>query len=106
MRKKIERTEIDTKIWVPEASRFGNLLEFNGIKYAIFGAGALAVQNVTIRPTIDIDFVVDDYDKAISLLKEQPELSSKDLEKERDGIPVADFYFKSGITVQIWDNNM
>jgi len=106
MKKKIERTEIDTKIWVPEASRFGNLLESNGIKYAIFGAGALAVQNVTIRPTIDIDFVVDDYNKAISLLKEQPELSSKNLEKERDGIPVADFYFKSGITVQIWDNNM
>jgi len=106
MKKKIKRTEIDTKIWVPEASRFGNLLESNGIKYAIFGAGALAVQNVTIRPTIDIDFVVDDYNKAISLLKEQPELSSKNLEKERDGIPVADFYFKSGITVQIWDNNM
>lgn len=106
MKKKIERTEIDTKIWVPEASRFGNLLEYNGIKYAIFGAGALAVQNVMIRPTIDIDFVVDDYDKAISLLKEQTELDSKILEKERDGIPVADFYFKSGITVQIWDNNM
>ena len=106
MKKKIERTEIDTKIWMPEASYFGNLLESNGIKYAIFGAGALAVQNVMIRPTIDIDFVVDDYDKAISLLKEQPELSSKNLENERDGITVADFNFKSGITVQIWDNNM
>jgi len=106
MRKKIERTEIDTKIWMPEASHFGKILESNGIIYAIFGAGALAVQNVMIRSTIDIDFVVRDYDKAISIMKEQPELAYIDLKKERDGIPVADFYFKSGITIQIWDNNM
>ena len=44
------RTEIDPKIWIPEASRFGNILESNGIKYAIFGAGALAIQNVMVRP--------------------------------------------------------
>lgn len=106
MKKKIERTEIDTKIWIPEASHFGNLLESNEIKYAIFGAGALAVQNVMVRPTIDIDFVVDDYDKVISVMGEQPNLASSNLEKERDGIQVADFYFKSGITIQIWDNNM
>lgn len=106
MKKKIERTEIDTKVWMPEASYFGNLLESNGIKYAIFGAGALAVQNVMIRPTIDIDFVVNDYEKAITVISEQPNLSSSNLEKERDGIQVADFYFKSGITIQIWDNNM
>lgn len=106
MKEKIERTEIDTKIWIPEASHFGNILESNGIKYAIFGAGALAVQNVMIRPTIDIDFVVNDYEKAITVMSEQPNLSSSNLEKERDGIQVADFYFKSGITIQIWDNNM
>ena len=106
MKEKITRTEIDTSVWLPEASRFGNILESNEIKYAIFGAGALAVQGVMIRPTIDIDFVVDDYDKAVSIMLEQPELDSKNLEKERDGIQVADFYFKSGITIQIWDNNM
>jgi hypothetical protein len=106
MKKKIERTEIDTKIWIPEASYFGNLLESNEIKYAIFGAGALAVQNIMVRPTIDIDFVVDDYGKAISVMREQPNLDSSNLKKERDGIQVADFYFKSGITIQIWDNNM
>ncbi len=106
MKAKIERTEIDTKIWMPEVSRFANILESNGIKYAIFGAGALAVQNVMIRPTIDIDFVVEDYDSAISVMREQPNLKSSNLEKERDGIQVADFYFQSGITIQIWDNNM
>ncbi len=106
MKEKISRVEINTEIWLPEASRFGNLLGSNNIKYAIFGAGTLAVHNVMIRPTIDIDFVVNDYEKAVTLLKEQSELASTDLQKERDGIQVADFYFKSGITVQIWDDNM
>lgn len=106
MKKKIEHTEIDTKIWIPEASRFGGILYSNGIKYAIFGAGALAVQNVMIRPTIDIDFVVENYDKAVSIMREQPNLKSANLQKERDRIQVADFYFQSGITIQIWDNNM
>lgn len=106
MERKITRTEIDTTVWLPEASRFGNILESNEVKYAIFGAGALAVQDVMIRPTIDIDFVVEDYDKAVSIMLEQPELESKDLTKEKDGIQVADFCFKSGITIQIWDNNM
>ncbi len=39
-------------------------------------------------------------------MEEQPNLKSSNLEKERDGIQAADFYFKSGITIQIWDNNM
>lgn len=106
MKRKIDRVEVNAEIWLPEASHFGNLLGANGIKYAIFGAGALAVQNVMIRPTIDIDFVVNDYEKAISILREQPELNSSKLQKERDSIQVADFYFKSGITIQIWDDNM
>ncbi len=101
-----KRLEITPDRWLPEASRFGNLLESNDIRYAIFGAGALAVHDVLVRPTIDIDFVVDDYEKAISIIKEQSELESSNLEKERDGIQVADFNFKSGVTVQIWDNNM
>jgi hypothetical protein len=82
------------------------VFESGNINYAIFGAGALAVHNVMVRPTIDIDFVVNDYEKAINLLKQQPNIDSSNLEKERDGIQVADFYFKSGITVQIWDNNL
>jgi len=106
MKRKISRVEANAETWLPEASHFGNLLGNNGIKYAIFGAGALAVQNVMIRPTIDIDFVVNDYEKAIAILREQPELNSSNLQKERDGIQVADFYFKSGITIQIWDDNM
>jgi len=106
MKEKIERTEIDTKIWILEASRFAGILESGGIKYAILGAGALAVQNVMIRPTIDIDFVVEDYDGAVSVMRGQPNLKSSNLVKERDGIQVADFYFQSGITIQIWNNNM
>lgn len=102
----IHRVEIQPRIWLPEAYRFGSLLESNGVKYAIFGAGALAVHNVMVRPTIDIDFVVDDYKKAINILKRQPNLASSNLEKEKDGIQVADFYFSSGVTVQIWDNNL
>jgi hypothetical protein len=86
MTKKIGRTEIDTKIWIPEASHFGNILASNDIRYAIFGAGALAVQNIIVRPTIDIDFVVEDYDKAISIIKEQSNIKSSNLQKERDGI--------------------
>lgn len=100
------RTEISSGVWLPAADHFGNLLQTNDIKYAIFGAGALAVQNVMVRQTIDIDFVVNDYKKAIELLKIQLELSSSDLQKERDGIQVADFHFKSGIAVQIWDDNL
>lgn len=106
MKKKIERVEVNAEIWLPEASHFGNILQTNGIKYAIFGAGALAVHNVMIRPTVDIDFVVGDYEKAVEILRQQPDLQSMNLEKERDGIQVADFYFDSGITIQIWDNNM
>jgi len=98
--------EIPSSIWLPSASHYGNLLESNGNTYAIFGAGALAVHSVMIRPTIDIDFVVDDYDKAIELLGQQSGLSSSSLKKERDGIQVADFYFENQITVQIWDNNL
>ena len=100
------RVEIQPAIWLPEASRFGNLLESNGIRYAIFGAGALAVHKVMIRPTIDIDFVVDDYRNATALLRDQPGMAGKNLKKEKDGIQVADFYFQSGVTVQIWDNNL
>jgi hypothetical protein len=107
-RKKITlpRTEVQPRIWLPSAYYFGNLFESNKIRYAIFGAGALAIHNVMIRPTIDIDFVVDDYDKAVNLLKEQPNIGSSNLQKDKDGIQVADFYFKSGITVQIWDNSL
>lgn len=106
MRYKRKQEEINEEVWMPEASRFGNILGDSGMKYAIFGAGALAVQDVMIRPTIDIDFVVDDYDKAISVMEKQPELEDRDTEKERDGIQVADFYFKYGTNIQIWDNNM
>lgn len=106
MAKKVGQTEIENRIWVPSASHYGNVLSSKDITYAIFGAGALAVQNVMIRPTIDIDFVVDDYKKAISVMKEQLGIKSSNLQKERDGIQVADFYFESGITIQIWDNNM
>jgi len=104
--KKISRIEVQPRMWLPEAYRFGNILETNNIRYAIFGAGALAVHNVMVRPTVDIDFVVDDYKKAINILKDQPNIASRNLKKEKDGIQVADFYFKSGITVQIWDNNL
>lgn len=98
--------EIQSAIWLPEASHFGNLLESNGIRYAMFGAGALAVHRVMVRPTIDIAFVVDDYKNAIALLQSQPGIVSKNLKKDKDGIQVADFYFQSGVTVQIWDNNL
>ena len=104
--KKISRVEVQPGIWLPEAYRFGNILESNEIRYAMFGAGALAVHNIMVRPTVDIDFVVDEYKKAIGLLKEQPSIASSNLQKEKDGIQVADFYFKSGITVQVWDNNL
>src|SRR5690242_8376234 len=100
-----EKVEIKPQIWLPAAKYFGDLLESNGIHYAIFGAGALAVHRVMVRPTVDIDYVVDDYQKAVDLLKKQPNKKSQNLEKERDGIQVADFYFNSGVTVQIWDNN-
>lgn len=106
MNKKRQHIEINEEIWMPEASRFGNILGNNGIKYAIFGAGALAVQGVMIRPTIDIDFVVDEYKKTIAVMHEQPELDYTYLKEERDGIPVADFYFKNGTNIQIWNNNM
>ena len=106
-RKKVTTSrEVNPRIWLPSAYYFGNLLESNKINYAIFGAGSLAVHNVMVRPTVDIDFVVDDYKKAIDLLKQQPNVVSTNLEKEKDGIQVADFYFKSGITVQIWDSNL
>jgi len=104
--KKISRVEVPSATWLPAASHYGSLLESNGVKYAIFGAGALAVHEIMVRPTIDIDFVVNEYEKTVELLKTQPDLSSTNLQKERDGIQVADFYFKSGITVQIWDNNL
>ena len=103
---KTRQTEIESKIWIPSASYYGNILSSKDIRYAIFGAGALAVQNIMVRPTTDIDFVVKDYDNAISIMKEQSNIKSINLQKERDGIQVADFYFETGITIQIWDNNM
>lgn len=101
-----ERNEIPPTVWLQTAFDFGNLFESNGVRYAIFGAGALAAHNVMIRPTVDVDYVVNDYQRAISLLQARPDVESKNLQKERDGIQVADFYFKSGVTVQIWDNNL
>lgn len=98
--------EVPSKIWIPEAYRFSSLLGSNNIKYAIFGAGSLAVHNVIVRPTIDIDLVVDDYDKAVMLLNEQPGIIGKELGREKDGIQVGDFHFQTGVTVQIWDNNL
>ena len=77
--KKISRVEVQPGIWLPEAYRFGNILESNEIRYAMFGAGALAVHNIMVRPTVDIDFVVDEYKKAINLLKEQPGIASSNL---------------------------
>jgi hypothetical protein len=59
-----------------------------------------------VRPTIDVDFVVNNYDKAIELLEQQPGIAQKNLAKDKDGIPAADFHFQTGLMVQIWDNNM
>lgn len=108
MKKKrsIIRAEVPAQVWLPEAYRFGIMLGCNDIRYAIFGAGALAVYNVMIRPTVDIDIVVNDYNKAITLLTEQSGIVEKNLTKDKDGIPVADFHFQTGVTVQIWDNNL
>lgn len=93
-------------IWLPEAYRFSSILQSNTITYAIFGAGALAAHRVMQRPTQDIDFVVKEYEKTVNLLNEQPNLTDADLTKEKDGIQVADFYFDTGVSVQIWDNNL
>lgn len=101
----LPKTEVRPDIWLPSAHHFGSL-QSGKTRHAIFGAGALAIHNVMVRPTIDIDFVVDDYDGAINLLKAQPEIIFSNLQKDKDGIQVADFYFKSGITVQIWNNNL
>lgn len=93
-------------IWLPEAERFSNILRSNQITYAIFGAGALATHNIIVRPTVDIDFVVQNYDRALNIIKDSSGLESANLQKDTDGIPVSDFYFKSGVSVQIWDNNL
>ncbi len=93
-------------IWLPEAYRFGNILQSNAITYAIFGAGSLAVHKVMQRPTQDIDFVVKEYKKTVNLLNDQPNLTESDLAKEKDGIQVADFYFDTGVSIQIWRNNL
>jgi hypothetical protein len=93
-------------MWLPEAYRFGKILESNRIRYAIFGAGALAAHQIMTRPTKDIDFVVEDYRNAANLIRKQPDLESKDEQKDKDGITVADFDFKSGVSVQIWDRNL
>jgi hypothetical protein len=105
-KRNIARAGVPSQIWLPEAYHFASLLGSNGIRYAIFGAGALAVHRVMVRPTIDIDLVVDDYKKAVALLQDQSGIIDKDLKKEKDGIQVADFHFKSGLTIQIWDNNL
>lgn len=100
------RTEVQPSVWLPEAYRFGRLLEDNGIRYAIFGAGALATNDIMVRPTIDVDFVVDDYTKAVKLLNNQANIESKNLKEDKDGIQVTDFHFISGVTIQIWKNNL
>lgn len=103
---KSTKIENPVSIWLPEATRFGNILRSNQITYAIFGAGALAAHNILTRPTIDIDFVVKEYPKAVSLISGQPDLKSKAVEDDKDGISVADFHFKSGVSVEIWDQNL
>lgn len=105
-KKSHDRIDVQPSVWLPEAFRFGSLLQANGIRYAIFGAGALATNNIMVRPTIDVDFVVDDYPKAVGLLNVQTGIDRKQLEEDKDGIQVADFHFTSGVTVQIWDNNL
>lgn len=100
------RIEVQSSVWLPEAYHFGNLLQDNGIRYAIFGAGALAANNIMVRPTIDLDIVVDDYDAAVDLLQDQPGIESKNLQEDNDGFQVADFHFTSGVTIQIWKNNL
>lgn len=105
-RKSYEKIEIQSSVWLPEASRFGNLLQTNGIRYSIFGAGALAANDIMVRPTIDVDFVVEDYAKAVALLNAQRGIDRKNLKEDKDGIQVADFHFTSGVTIQIWKNNL
>ena len=105
-RKSSERIEVQSSVWLPEASRFGSLLQANGTRYAIFGAGALAANDIMVRPTIDVDFVVDDYAKAVALLNTQKGINRKNLKEDKDGIQVADFHFTSGVTIQIWKNNL
>lgn len=92
--------------WLPEACRFGDILGSKKIKYAIFGAGSLAAHQIITRPTIDIDFVVEDFPRAVNLIGDQPHLTSKNLQKDKDGISVADFNFNSAVSVQIWDRNL
>src|SRR5712691_900030 len=103
---KQRKNENQPSTWLPEACRFGSILEKNQIKYAIFGAGSLAAHQIMIRPTIDIDFVVENFLNTVKIIGEQPDLDSKNVEQENDGIPVADFHFKSGVSVQILEQNL
>jgi len=103
---KQRKNENPPSTWIPEAYRFGRILESNQIKYALFGAGALAAHKIITRPTIDIDFVVEDFLNAVNLIGKQPDLDSKNEEQDKDGISVADFHFKSGVSVQVWDRNL
>jgi hypothetical protein len=103
---KQRKNENPPSTWLPEACHFGRILESNQIKYAVFGAGALAAHKIIVRPTIDIDFVVEDFLNAVNLIGKQPDLDAKNEEQDKDGISVADFHFKSGVSVQIWNQNL
>ena len=98
--------EIEPNIWLQRAIQAGKIIESSQIKYAIFGAGALAAHSIILRPTIDIDFVVDSYQTTVEIMNRQNDLDHSNLQKEKDKIQVADFYFNDGTSVQIWDNNL
>ncbi|ABK77513.1 hypothetical protein CENSYa_0881 [Cenarchaeum symbiosum A] len=93
-------------VWIPAALHYGRLMESGGLRYAVFGSAAMAAHGALVRPTIDIDFVAEDYGGSVGLMKEQPGLCSSNLERDADNIQVADFHFTGGINVQIWDNNL
>lgn len=108
MKIKPKKQENKPSVWIPTAIKITNMLEENKIQYAIFGAAALAAHDIIIRPTIDIDIVVDenDYENSCQIMKEKPGLIKSNTEKDKDRIQVADFYYNDGTCVQIWKNNL
>jgi hypothetical protein len=101
-----EGTKIDPATWIPKLNEARSVLERHNVSYALFGAPAVAAQNVQIRPTKDVDIVVKDNKTEVAQLLsgELKMLYAHKIKPDEDAELVIDL--PSKIFFEIWENKL
>ncbi len=98
--------KIDSTVWIPKLNQGLAVLNENKIRYALFGAPAMAAHDILVRPTKDVDVVVEtDKNQASELLaKKTGWMHAHKIKPDEDAELVIDF--STQIFFEVWENKL